>query len=130
LKPGLTDRLVVGCNVTLILTLRLHNWEHSEGERLFTSPSTSSLTSTLTLKKLEDCEGDFGFDDTSNNLTLKTRVVGVAVVVVDCDILKFVRWQPCSRSDNNKRQFSSPARFLNLVRNSTYETEIFHGSKM
>jgi hypothetical protein len=31
--------------------------------------------------------GNFVLDDTSKTLALKTRVVGAAVVVVDCDIL-------------------------------------------
>jgi hypothetical protein len=53
-------------------------------------------------------------------LTLKTRIVGAAVVVEDCDVLKFVRWQPCSRIEIiNGNSVHVQASFT-LARNSTF----------
>jgi hypothetical protein len=52
-------------------------------------------------------------------LTLKTRVVGAAVVVMDCDILKFVRWQLCSRSEIINGNSAHVHASLTLARNST-----------
>jgi hypothetical protein len=71
------------------------------------------------LKNLKDCEGDFGFNDTYNSLTLKKRIVGAAVAVVDCDILKFVRWQPRSRREIINGKSAHLHASLTVARNST-----------